>query len=123
MDKFVENIFDILIKILPSDWGKIVLRVVLGRGRQSISFFVKDQVSNEYYSFVKLQEMGIFSKYEFQNSSIQIEKVSREYQKTFEKVWTGYTLVILRDGRNYTDFEYEQNVNVLSSEWLKKYLD
>lgn len=123
MDTFVKEIFNLIIKILPSDWGKIVLHIALGRNNQSISFFVKDKISSRYYSFVDLQKLGIFSKYEFQNVSMQIETASREYQKTFEKEWTGYTLVILRDGKSFIDFEFEQNMKILPLGWDKKYLD
>ena len=123
MDQFVKDIFDIIIKILPSDWGKIVLHITLGRNNQSISFFVKDKISPTYYSFIDLQKLGIFSKFEFQNVSMQIGNLSRKYQETYEKEWTGYTLVILRDGKNYIDFEFEHNLNALPIEWEKKYLD
>ena len=70
-----------------------------------------------------LQKLGIFSKFEFQNVSMQIGTTSREYQKTFEKEWVGYTLVILRDGKNSIDFEYEYNLNTLPVGWDKKYLN
>lgn len=123
MDTFVKEIFDLIIKIVPSDWGKIVLHIALGRNNQSICFFVKDKISSRYYSFVDLQKLGIFSKYEFQNVSMQIGIASREYQKTFEKEWTGYTLVIFRDGKNFIDFEFEQNMKILPLGWDKKYLD
>lgn len=123
MDKFVEEIFNLLMKILPSDWGKVVLHIVLVKNNQSVCFFVKDKFSDKYYSFVDLQQLGIFSKFEFQNVSMQIGMTSREYQKTFEKEWTGYTLVVLRDGKNYIDFEYEYNLNTLPVGWDKKYLN
>lgn len=123
MDKFVEEIFNLLIKILPSDWGKVVLHITLGKNNQSVCFFVKDKSSDKYYSFVDLQKLGIFSKFEFQNVSMQIGMTSREYQKTFEKEWVGYTLVVLRDGKNYIDFEYEYNLNTLPIGWDKKYLN
>ena len=123
MDKFIEEIFNHLIKILPSDWGKAVLHITLGKNNQSVCFFVKDKFSNKYYSFVDLQKLGIFSKFEFQNVSMQIGTTSREYQKTFEKEWVGYTLVILRDGKNSIDFEYEYNLNTLPVGWDKKYLN
>lgn len=95
----------------------------VGRNNQSISFFVKDKISSRYYSFADLQKLGIFSKYEFQNVSMQIGTASREYQKTFEKEWTGYTLVIFRDGKSFIDFEFEQNMKILPLGWDKKYLD
>lgn len=123
MDQFVKEIFNIVIKILPSDWGKIVLHITLGQNNQSIVFFVKDKILSKYYSFVDLQELGIFSKFEFQKVSMQIGNLSRKYQKTYEKEWTGYTLVIFRDGKNYIDFEFEDNLNALPIEWDKKYLD
>lgn len=123
MDQFVKDIFNIIIKILPSDWGKIVLHITLGQNNQSIVFFVKDKILPKYYSFVDLQELGIFSKFEFQKVSMQIGDLSRKYQKTYEKEWTGYTLVIFRDGKNYIDFEFEHNLNALPIEWDKKYLD
>lgn len=123
MEKFVEEIFNLLIKILPSDWGKVVLHITLGKNNQSVCFFVKDKSSDKYYSFVDLQKLGIFSKFEFQNVSMQIGTTSREYQKTFEKEWTGYTLVVLRDGKNFIDFEYEYNLNTLPVGWDKKYLN
>lgn len=123
MDKFVEEIFNLLMKILPSDWGKVVLHIILGKNNQSVCFFVKDKFSDKYYSFVDLQQLDIFSKFEFQNVSMQIGMTSREYQKTFEKEWTGYTLVVLRDGKNYIDFEYEYNLNTLPVGWDKKYLN
>lgn len=123
MDQFVKDIFNIVIKILPSDWGKIVLHITLGQNNQSIVFFVKDKILPKYYSFVDLQELGIFSKFEFQKVSMQIGNLSRKYQKTYEKEWTGYTLVIFRDGKNYIDFEFEDNLNALPIEWDKKYLD
>lgn len=123
MDTFVKEIFDLIIRILPSDWGKIVLHIALGRNNQSIRFFVKDKISSRYYSFVELQKLGIISKYEFQNVSMQIGTASREYQKTFEKEWTGYTLVIFRDGKSFIDFEFEQNMKILPLGWDKKYLD
>ncbi len=123
MDQFVKDVFNIIIKILPSDWGKIVLHITLGRNNQSIVFFVKDKISPKYYSFVDLQQLGIFSKFEFQKVSMQIGDLSRKYQKTYEKEWTGYTLVIFRDGKNYIDFEFEQNPNILPIAWEKKYLD
>ncbi len=122
MDKFIKEIFSILIKILPSDWEKIVLHIVLGKNNQSIAFFVKDKSTLRYHSFVDLQNLGIFTKFEFQNISMQLGKLSREYQKTYEKEWTGYTLVIFRDGKNFIDFEFEQNSNILSIGWNKKYL-
>ena len=122
MDKFIKEIFSILIKILPSDWEKIVLHIVLGKNNQSIAFFVKDKSILRYHSFVDLQNLGIFTKFEFQNISMQLGKLSREYQKTYEKEWTGYTLVIFRDGKNFIDFEFEQNSNILSIGWNKKYL-
>ena len=123
MDKFVEEIFNLLIKFLPSDWGKVVLHITLGKNNQSVCFFVKDKSSDKYYSFVDLQKLGIFSKFEFQNVSMQIGMTSREYQKTFKKEWVGYTLVVLRDGKNYIDFEYEYNLNTLPIGWDKKYLN
>ena len=123
MDQFVKDIFNIIIKILPSDWAKIVLHITLGRNNQSIVFFVKDKISPKYYSFVDLQKLGIFSKFEFQKVSMQIGNLSRKYQKTYEKEWTGYTLVIFRDGKNYIDFEFEHNLNALPIGWGKKYLD
>ena len=123
MDKFVEEIFNLLIKILPSDWGKVVLHMTLGKNNQSVCFFVKDKSSDKYYSFVDLQKLGIFSKFEFQNVSMQIGNMSREYQKTFEKEWAGYTLAVLRDGKNFIDFEYEYNLNTLPVGWDEKYLN
>lgn len=123
MDQFVKDIFNIIIKILPSDWGKIVLHITLGRNNQSIVFFVKDKISPKYYSFVDLQKLGFFSKFEFQKVSMQIGNLSRKCQKTYEKEWTGYTLVIFRDGKNYIDFEFEDNLNALPIGWEKKYLD
>ena len=44
MDKFVNDVFSILIKILPADWGKIVLRAVITQNSQTILFFVQDKV-------------------------------------------------------------------------------
>ena len=123
MDEFVKVIFDLLIEFLPSDWGKMVLHITLGNNNQSVSLFVKDKYSSKYYSFVDLQNIGIFSKYEFQNVSMKIGEASREYQKSFEKKWTGYTLVVFREGKNYIDFEYECNLNTLPIGWDKKYLD
>lgn len=123
MDKFIKEIFNVLIKILPSDWGKLVLYITLGKNNQSVSFFLKNKFSDKYYSFVDLQKLGIFSKFEFQNVSTEIGTKSREYQKTFEKKWVGYTLVILRDGKNYIDFEYENNSSTLPVGWDKKYLN
>lgn len=122
MDKFVTDVFDILLKILPSDWGKIVLHVAIGNNNQSLVFFVMDKLSSKYYSFLDMQKMGIFSKFEFQNVSMKIVQISKEYQKTFEKEWTGYTLVIMRDGKNYVDFEFEQQFSAIPSGWDKKYL-
>lgn len=95
----------------------------VGRGsNRRIAFFVKDKSTLRYHSFVDLQNLGIFTKFEFQNISMQLGKLSREYQKTYEKEWTGYTLVIFRDGKNFIDFEFEQNSNILSIGWNKKYL-
>ena len=54
---------------------------------------------------------------------MQIGNMSREYQKTFEKEWAGYTLVVLRDGKNFIDFEYEYNLNTLPVGWDEKYLN
>lgn len=122
MDTFVKEIFDLIIKILPTDWGKVVFHIALERNHQSICFFVKDKSSSRYYSFAELQKLGIFSKYEFQKVSMQIGTASREYQKTFEKEWTGYTLVIFRDGKSLLDFEFEQNMEILPCGWEKKYL-
>lgn len=122
MDKFVKDIFEILVKILPSDWGKITLHMALGNNSHSMMFFVMDPHSARHYSFVDLQKLGIFTKYEFQNVSMRIGSVSREYQKTFEKKWTGYTLVISRDGTNFVDFEFEQKAGSVSEDWKNRYL-
>ena len=123
MDIFIKEIFDLLIAFLPSDWGKVVLHITLRNNNQSVSLFVKDKYSSKYFSFVDLQKIGVFSKYEFQNVSIKIGEASRDYQKSFEKQWTGYTLVIFREGKNYIDFEYEYSLNALPIGWDKKYLD
>ena len=122
MDEFVKEIFDYMIKILPSDWGKIILRVFVGPNSQSVNFFVQDTVSKKYYSYVDMQQMGIFSKKEFQDISIKIGKASRDYQKSFEKVWTGYTLVVMRDGKAGVDFEYGKPEIVINESWKNKYL-
>ena len=123
MDIFIKEIFDLLIAFLPSDWGKVVLHITLRNNNQSVSLFVKDKYSSKYFSFVDLQKIGVFSKYEFQHVSIKIGEASRDYQKSFEKQWTGYTLVIFREGKNYIDFEYEYSLNALPIGWDKKYLD
>lgn len=122
MDKFVKDIFEILVKILPSDWGSITLHITLGNNSHSMMFFVKDPYSARYYSFMDLQKMGIFTKYEFQNVSMRIGIISREYQQTFEKKWSGYTLVISRDGTSFVDFEFDQNIGSLSEDWKTRYL-
>lgn len=121
MDKFVKEIFDSLVKILPSDWGKIVLHLELGKNNHSLLFFVSDKCAGKYYSFADLQRLGIFSKIEFQNVSMRIGNVSRAFQQTFEKKWMGYTLVISRDGMSYVDFE--QQATMISNHWKEKYLN
>ena len=122
MDKFVSDIFAILVKILPSDWGKIILRAVIAPSSQSILFFVQDSESKRYYSYMDLQNMEIFTKQEFQNICIQIGEASRAYQKTFEKEWTGYTLVITRDGKTGVDLDYEKPSIVIPESWKNQYL-
>ena len=122
MDKFVNDEFSILIKILPADWGKIVLRAVIMKNSQTILFFVQDKVSKQYYSYVDMQRMEIFTKQEFQNICVQIGEVSRAYQKTFEKEWTGYTLVITRDGKTSVDLDYEKPSITVPESWKNNYL-
>ena len=122
MDKFVNDVFSILIKILPADWGKIVLRAVITQNSQTILFFVQDKVSKKYYSYVDMQRMEIFTKQEFQNICVQIGEVSRAYQNTFEKEWTGYTLVITRDGKTSVDLDYEKPTITVPESWKNNYL-
>lgn len=122
MDKFVNDVFSILIKILPADWGKIVLRAVITQNSQTILFFVQDKVSKKYYSYVDMQRMEIFTKQEFQNICVQIGEVSRAYQNTFEKEWTGYTLVITRDGKTSVDLDYEKPSITVPESWKNNYL-
>ena len=122
MDKFVNDVFSILIKILPADWGKIVLRAVITKNSQTILFFVQDKASKKYYSYVDMQRMEIFTKQEFQNICVQIGEVSRAYQKTFEKEWTGYTLVITRDGKTSVDLDYEKPTITVPESWKNNYL-
>ena len=123
MDEFVKEIFDYMIKILPADWGKIILRVFVGPNSQSVYFFVQDTASKKYYSYVDLQKMGVFSKQEFQDIAIKIGKASRDYQKSFEKAWTGYTLVIMRDGKTEIDLEYGEPEIIIRDSWKDKYLN
>lgn len=120
MDKFVNDLFDILVKILPADWEKTILHIELAGRSHSLLFFVKAENTVKYFSFAELEKLGFFSRYEFQNVSMQIGKVSREYQQTFEKKWIGYTLVIFRNGRNFVDFEHQPNA--VSDDWKRKYL-
>lgn len=122
MDKFVNDVFSILIKILPADWGKIVLRAVITQNSHTILFFVQDKVSKKYYSYVDMQRMEIFTKQEFQNICVQIGEVSRAYQNTFEKEWTGYTLVITRDGKTSVDLDYEKPSITVPESWKNNYL-
>ena len=122
MDKFVNDVFSILIKILPADWGKIVLRAVITQNSHTILFFVQDKVSKKYYSYVDMQRMEIFTKQEFQNICVQIGEVSRAYQNTFEKEWTGYTLVITQDGKTSVDLDYEKPSITVPESWKNNYL-
>ena len=85
-------------------------------------FFVKGDSEEKYYSYYDLQAMDFFSEGEYRSTCLAIGQESFELLKTFPEPWTGYTLVIDRDGTVNMDYEYyEQPINIPDS-WKQKYL-
>ena len=122
MEEFVTKIFEIMVEILPANWEKMILHIALSPGVQSMYFFTRMEKQTKYYSYYDLQQNGIFSKEEYKNIRLKIGKESFLFQKNWKEPWTGYTLVIQRDGKVNIHYEFEEQPLGISEEWKKQYL-
>ena len=123
MKQFVNQIFTIIVDILPADWGKLAMHMSISQGVQSMFFFVKGVNQEKYFSYYDLQQMGLFSKEEYRDVRLAIGKQSFEYKKNTKESWTGYTLVIGRSGNVEIDFEYSEQPIDIPTLWKDKYLN
>lgn len=121
--KLFQDIFDLLIDVLPENWEKLVFMAGYTEGSYSMKYYVQIGESDYIDCFKlgnidNLQLLQLFIKL---NNIISPERSSLQESEK----WNVLSMTVDSDGKMKTDFDYtdiSNDVITYEDEWKKKYL-
>lgn len=118
-----QKIIDILEKILPEEWSKIVFYAEYTAGSYSMKYYV-DLGDGKYIDCYSLKQ---FSKIQFIGTWMEIDKEIAKIRKELEEhdKWSVLTIQIDRSGKFKADYDYDSHDEaaiMYHEKWKKQYL-
>lgn len=111
------QITDVIGKIIPADWSKIVLYAEILDGSRGVYFFFQTPENDEYIYSHDIPEQFQVSKKIYTELLIDLQELFKQLHNEFKEnnpeAWTNLTLNLESNGTFSIDYNYD---DVLSSE-------
>ncbi|QHM17756.1 putative antitoxin YezG [Bacillus subtilis] len=111
------QITDVIGKIIPADWSKIVLYAEILDGSREVYFFFQTPENDEYIYSHDIPEQFQVSKKIYTELLIDLQELFKQLHNEFKEnnpeAWTNLTLNLESNGTFSIDYNYD---DVLSSE-------
>lgn len=120
-EKVYQEIFDIIVPMVPEKWFKLVVYLEYGDNSYSFSFYYKgDNGYIKCYDIPNISDDTLFTAFKKID-----EVVTTERKKTDGDLWSNMTMIVDADGNMHTDFDYTDlsaGTYQFVKDWKKKYL-
>lgn len=117
-----QNIFDVLVDVLPSDWNKVAFMAGYTKGSYSMKYYVK----TENGDYLDCFEIGNIDNIQILELFMKLDKIiSQERSSLKEEKWNVISMVVDSTGKMKTDFDYSdisENMIEYENQWKQKYL-
>lgn len=119
--KTFQNIFNEVIKCLPSEWGIVVIYLEYGDNAYSYAFYVK--VNGKYINGFDIPGSSEKQIYDSFKKIDRIILADRKASK--DLLWSNMTMVVSADGTMHADYDYtdlSEGAYKYKKKWKEKYL-
>ena len=117
LEKTYLKITDVIGKIIPSEWSKVVLYAEILDGSREVYFFFQTPENDEYIYSHDIPEQFQVSKKIYTELLIDLQELFKQLHNEFKEnnpeAWTNLTLNLESNGTFSIDYNYD---DVLSSE-------
>lgn len=122
-ESMFQNVFDILIEVMPQDWDKVIFYAGYAEGSYGMKFYTK--LGNmEYVDCFSQQEAD---EEKLMMAFMKIDNVLSPVREQLDDAnrWNVLTMMVDSQGHMKTEFDYEdisERMIEYEREWEKKYL-
>ncbi|WP_426719535.1 immunity protein YezG family protein [Bacillus velezensis] len=111
LEKAYLKITDIIGKIIPSEWSKVVLYAEILDGSREVYFSFKHQKTMSIYTLMTFQNNFKLVKKIYTELLIDLQELFKQLHNEFKEnnpeAWTNLTLNLESDGTFSIDYDYE----------------
>ena len=121
--KLFQDIFDLLVDVLPENWKKLVFMAEYTEGSYSMKYYVQIGESDylDCFKLGNIDDLQLLQLFIKLNNIISPERSSLQESEK----WNVLSMTVDSDGKMKTDFDYtdiSNDVITYEDEWMKKYL-
>ncbi|MCC2529340.1 antitoxin YezG family protein [Bacillus halotolerans] len=118
------QITDVIGKIIPADWTKVVLYAEILDGSREVYFFFQTQENDEYIYSHDIPEQFQVSKKIYTELLIDLQELFKQLHNEFKEnnpeAWTNLTLNLESNGTFSIDYDYEDVIESTLDEYQRQ---